>query len=264
MSAHRTPSDMSQAGWVFNTPGNGDALSPSRISEEKLVIGTTAETNTCAEPARAGLLKILTVISVGAGGSRAITFSQPIDQQGTTVLTFTVARQTALLYSVADGSTASGFRWQAITLDNTNAGNALQGRVTTQMDVANNAAPANVPGLSANVQAGKSYRFKATLFTTVGATGGANVQLGGTATATAVVADITFTDYATPAVTGARVTALGSPASKAGVTAYEVDIEGVITVNAAGTFTVQFGQKVSNATNSSVLVGSYLELLPIP
>ena len=264
MSAHRIPADMAKAGWVFGSPNNGDALSVSKISEEKLIIGTTAETNTCAEPTKPGLLKILTVVSVGAGGSRAITFSQPIDQQGTTVLTFTVARQTALLYSVADGSTPTGFRWQSIFTDLTNAGNALVARVTTQMDVATNATPANIPGLSVNVQAGKSYRFKATLFTTVGATGGAAVQLGGTCTATAVVADITFTDYATPAVNGSRVTALGSAGSKAGVTAYEVDIEGLITVNAGGTFTIQWGQKVSNATNSSVLVGSYMELLPIP
>lgn len=264
MSAHRLPADMALADWVIDTPATGAPVGISKVSEHKLVIGTTAETNTVADPQRAGLMKLFTVVSVGSGGSRAITFATAVDQNGTTVLTFNTARQTALLWSVPDGLTTTGYRWQILVADATNAGNALVARVSTQYDIATSTVLANVPGLSVNVQAGKTYRFRATLYLTVGTTGGAKVAVGGTATATAIGGGITYIDFATPAVTGAAITALGTGVTKAGVAAYQVEVVGTITVNAAGTLTIQFAQAVSNGTNSSVLVGSTFDVALIP
>ena len=52
-----------------------------------------------------------------------------------------------------------------------------------------------------------------------------------------------------------RQTSLGGSAGEAVGTSYYTEIKGTITVNAAGTLTVQFAQNAANGT-SSILVGS--------
>jgi len=132
-------------------------------------------------------------------------------------------------------------------------------RVFLQQDVTNsNATPntlADITGLTANVAAGKIYRFEAKLYTTSNVAGGVKVAIAGTATATAIVYEGLTTDAGL--ITQSRGTALGTAVGAVtAVTAGYITISGTITVNAAGTLTVQFAQNASNGTASSILVGS--------
>lgn len=132
-------------------------------------------------------------------------------------------------------------------------------RVTAQFDKTNDTL-ANITGLSVPVLAGKVYEFEAILRTTSDVAAGVKFAIGGTATATAIVYDaLVWNAAALSAQT--RATALG--AAVGGVTAVTVAyavITGTITVNAAGTLTVQFAQNVTNAAASSVLVGSVFKV----
>jgi hypothetical protein len=136
-------------------------------------------------------------------------------------------------------------------------------RVATQFDKTSDATLANVTGLSVNVEASRTYRFKARLYTTSNSSGGVKAAIGGTATATAIIYEaITHNGAAVSAQT--RATSLGTAVGGVtAVTAALIEIEGTITVNAAGTLTVQFAQNASNGTASSVLVGSYFEVWEI-
>lgn len=140
--------------------------------------------------------------------------------------------------------------------------NGLSRRVTTQFDKTNDAALGDVTDLSIPVEAGRVYRFRAYLYTTAGAVGGVQAAMGGTATVTS----IRYTGKAVGSNISqgqARATALGGAvANFAGAThtAADIEIEGTVVVNAAGTFTVQFAQSVSNGTTSSVLVNSEFHL----
>lgn len=133
-------------------------------------------------------------------------------------------------------------------------------RVTTQFDKTSDAALANVPGLSVALIAGKSYIFRAVIYTTAGA-GGINVVLTGTATATSVIWTTQYINGGTVSGSSPQ-TSLGSGiAIASGSTTLYLD--GVITVNASGTLALQFAQNSSNVTTSSVRVGSYLEVLQV-
>lgn len=128
-------------------------------------------------------------------------------------------------------------------------------RVATQFDATSTTTLANVTGLTANVAAGKTYRFEAKLYTTSNVAGGVKVAIAGTATATAIVYEGLTIDAGL--ITQSRGTALGAAVGAVtAVTAGYITISGTITVNAAGTLTVQFAQNASNGTASSVLVGS--------
>lgn len=131
-----------------------------------------------------------------------------------------------------------------------------QSRVSSQFDKTSSTALANITGLSVNVAAGRTYEFRATLYTTSAVTGGVKAAIAGTATATAIIYQGKTTNSTTLGAND-RATTLG--AAVGGITAVTValiEITGTITVNAAGTLTVQFAQNASDATASSVLVGS--------
>lgn len=128
-------------------------------------------------------------------------------------------------------------------------------QVTTQFDKTN-ATLATVTGLSLSVIAGRTYKFEAELFVDADMTGGSKFAIAGTATATTIIYQITLTDNGTLANTiTSRQTALAGSAGQAGTTAGICIIKGLIKVNAAGTFLVQFAQNAANGT-SSILVGS--------
>lgn len=136
-------------------------------------------------------------------------------------------------------------------------------RASAQFDKTNTTL-ADVTGLSVNVVAGKSYKFSALLFVNANVTGGSKYAVGGTATATAIIYEITLIDDAANAFSiTSRQTALAGSAGQAGTTAGLAKIEGVITVNAGGTLTVQFAQNAASGT-SSVLVGSTFTVNEIP
>jgi hypothetical protein len=125
----------------------------------------------------------------------------------------------------------------------------------------------NITNLSVDVEAGKTYNFRAKLNITAGATGGHKYVVAGTCTATDIryrivsKADGVLTDFA---INSVQQTALaGAGVGQAGSTAYDTEIEGTITVNAAGTLVVQFAQNVSNATASVVKRGSTFFVTPV-
>jgi hypothetical protein len=87
--------------------------------------------------------------------------------------------------------------------------------------------------------------------------------IGGSASATAVRYEALVHDAAAVKAQ-ARATALGTAVGGVtAVSAAKVEIEGLITVNAGGTLTVQFAQNASNGTASSVLTGSYLQVFQV-
>lgn len=131
-----------------------------------------------------------------------------------------------------------------------------QTRVSAQFDKTTDTTLANVTGLTATLVAGKIYKFEAVLFVDASLVGGSKYAIAGTATATNIVYEIILLDNGTSANTiTSRQTALAGSAGQAGTTAGYCLIRGLITVNAAGTLTVQFAQNASNGT-SSILVGS--------
>lgn len=129
-------------------------------------------------------------------------------------------------------------------------------RVGTQFNITSSTSLTNITGLSATVRSGKTYQFWATLYTSADSAGGVQASIGGTATATSIVYEGESTNSGS-VVAQTRATALGSPVGGVtNATAARIDIYGTITVNAGGTLTVQFAQNASDATQSSVLVGS--------
>ncbi len=133
-----------------------------------------------------------------------------------------------------------------------------QKRTSAQFDKTNDAALANITGLSVNVEAGKVYYFEAQLFVDADVTGGHQYAIAGSATATSIIYQIEATDNTLLVfVITARKVALAGAAGQAGSTVVHTIIKGQIVVNAAGTLTVQFAQNAATpATTSSVLVGS--------
>jgi hypothetical protein len=131
-------------------------------------------------------------------------------------------------------------------------------RVSTQFDKTTDTALANVTGLSVTLTAGATYQFRAVLFITADAVGGQKYAMAGTCTATAIIYEVfTVSNPTNAIVISSKQTALAGSVGQAGSTDDFTTIEGLITVNAAGTLTVQFAQNASNGT-SSVLVGSHM------
>jgi hypothetical protein len=131
--------------------------------------------------------------------------------------------------------------------------------VTTQYDKTNTTL-GNVTGLTFNVEAGKKYSFNAILYTTSDVAGGVQAAIAGTATATSIIYE--GETHSGGTITQGRGTSLGTAVGAiTAVTAATMYINGTITVNAAGTLTVQFAENAAVAT-SSVLVGSRFELRP--
>lgn len=134
-----------------------------------------------------------------------------------------------------------------------------QSRVTSQFDKTTNVTLADVTGLTFAVEAGKTYKFRAVLYCISTTNGGVKFAVAGTATATAIIAEA-MAMAGGNFVQNTRVTALGSAMiSITATTNPIVIIEGTITVNAAGTLTIQFAQNASHADTSSVRIGSTFE-----
>ena len=110
---------------------------------------------------------------------------------------------------------------------------------------------ANIAGMIINVSAGRTYTFEAELSITMAAAGGIKCAIGGSCTATNIIYDGWIVDAAAAGIKGnAQATALLGVVSGAATTgtAGHVTIRGTITVNAAGTLTVQAAQFAANAT----------------
>lgn len=167
---------------------------------------------------------------------------------------------------------AGNFEYTTPTLYFTNGGaqrqeliQSQQSRVSTQFDKTNDAALANVTGLTATLVAGKIYRFEAELHLTSNITGGSQFAIAGTCTATTIIYQVILVDNGSNLNTiTSRQTALAGAVGQAGTTSGYCRITGLIVVNAAGTLTVQFAQNAATVlTTSSVLVGSTFEIKQI-
>jgi len=114
-------------------------------------------------------------------------------------------------------------------------------------------------GLSVDLEASKSYWFRAVLFVDTDATGGHKYAISGTAVASSVLFQINSLDNGSNTfVVNVRGTALNdSGGNSGGETEVFTEIIGFITVSTAGTLTIQFAQDAVSGT-SSVLAGSYL------
>jgi hypothetical protein len=112
---------------------------------------------------------------------------------------------------------------------------------------------ANITGLSIAVLAGETRSFTARLHLNASGSGGYKAAIAGTATATAIIGDgavrkVTALSF----LATERLTAMGV-AILAVASAVEdgyMEINGVITVNAGGTLTVQFAQNTANGTTT--------------
>jgi hypothetical protein len=139
-------------------------------------------------------------------------------------------------------------------------------RASAQFDKAANTTLADVTGLTVNLVAGRAYKVVAEIPFDAALAGGSKFALAGTATATAIIYQVTEacdagTGIGTLTITS-RQTALAGSASNTGCTQGETTIAGTIIVNAAGTLTVQFAQNVASGT-SSVIAGATLVVTPI-
>lgn len=158
-------------------------------------------------------------------------------------------------YDVAKTTVASGGVINVIGAGNLSSSLV---RSTTATTKTNTATLGNVAGLTANVVAGKFYKFTATIPYTADATGGMKIAIGGTATATT----INYVGYAGGVtLTGAYQTALAGAISFTTSTAGMVTITGEILVNAAGTLTVQIAESTAVSLTSAVaLAGSTFDV----
>jgi hypothetical protein len=139
--------------------------------------------------------------------------------------------------------------------DGTAVAVAAQNYLTTaQFDKTSDVTLAAIPGLSATLVAGVTYKFSILAFTTSVAGGGVKFGFAGTATATSFAAS----SPSSPA--SQRVTALASALDYGASTEVVHLISGVIVCNAGGTFNITFAQSNSNGTASSVLVNSLLSV----
>ena len=167
-----------------------------------------------------------------------------------TILTRDAAAGDAQLFARNEAGFVSQLTGNIYTLD--------QDYPATTTTLANITGGGIYGNLSANVQAGKSYNFRAVLLLDANATGGWKVAMGGTCTATTFRAGVLAWGTSAGLVATLQVTALGSTTTGSGVNAYEIIIEGYISVNAAGTLTVQFAQNSASGT-SYVKEGSYFQ-----
>jgi len=123
-----------------------------------------------------------------------------------------------------------------------------QSRITTNVSIASNTTLANLTGLTATLVAGKHYVFEAELYTTSNIASGVKTAIAGTCTATAIKYVIVNQESTGGITTSDIFSALAGSFGSTSVSKLYVKIRGTITVNAAGTLTVQGAQNFSGVT----------------
>lgn len=253
-------------GQIYIEPGSRVGIaSGHRFSWVSSATDAVSGTEDTAWVRNAAAVIRATNASTGAGSLILGTSAGAIGTSGAGVLAFTLSTtpttsptDTVQLYS---RDAAAG---DAQLIIRNEAGNLARVTGTVARNAARfdktNTTLADVTGLSFNVEAGVTYSFTSRLFLDADAVGGGKFAIAGTATATAITYQINEVCNATNALTiTARQTALAGASGQAGCTAGYTEINGTITVNAAGTLTTQFAQNVAAGT-SSILVGSWMKL----
>jgi len=123
-------------------------------------------------------------------------------------------------------------------------------------------------GFSWTVIAGKTYRFRARLFTTMTTNGGLSLALKyTTATLTSIKAKTyaaTDTDNTTGVSTQSTTTTDQTKFFDSKAAAYTcVELEGTLVVNAAGSIALQICQNTSHIDTTTILLGSFAELVRV-
>lgn len=121
-------------------------------------------------------------------------------------------------------------------------GTAASTNSTTFVDVA---------GMSFDLVAGATYVFRINGTGTATVLAGFKIGSAGTATYTSYRAFARI-DTSGAYAGGFEVTAPGLIANRTSTAAFRVVVEGLVTVNAAGTFTVQFAQNVAHAVTTNL------------
>jgi len=108
-----------------------------------------------------------------------------------------------------------------------------------------------VTGLSVTLAAAGIYYFRSHLQVTASVNGGVKFALGGTATATGLIA--TFANWSiTTQNVHETITALDTAAGDSTAVCTDATIEGTIEVNAGGTFTIDAAQNASHADTTTI------------
>jgi hypothetical protein len=117
MSAHNTLQELHNGPFEVNDPGTGAAIIVDRWSQfiPLTIAASASETNTLADPTRAGQRLTLFAKSVGSGGSRVVTAASAIDVAGTTTMTFDAVDDRAILESVTVGD--GDYEWRVVDQD---------------------------------------------------------------------------------------------------------------------------------------------------
>lgn len=133
---------------------------------------------------------------------------------------------------------------------------------TAQTDATSNTSYATITGLSVTLTAGKTYICEGRLTVSAGASGGIKTTFGAGSGLT--VTSVTFTGAAFAGTTTSQrntITAFGSDMANATAAVTNVEFKGSIVVNAGGAMNWRMAQNASNATTTSVLVGSWLRCM---
>lgn len=120
MSAHNLPAELNKAQYEIVDPGTGAAIPVDRwnLHVPLTIAASAVETNTLAAPTRAGQKLSIMAVSVGSGGSRAITVASAYDQAGGTVLTFDAVDERVVLESYEVGVAGSpSFEWRVTNIE---------------------------------------------------------------------------------------------------------------------------------------------------
>ena len=135
---------------------------------------------------------------------------------------------------------------------------------TATLTATSNTTLAAVTGLALAVVAGGTYKIRGQLQGTAAASGGIKAQFIASGGLTLTSANITGQNYnGTTLNTQTNVTALATDFSNSAAAYTNLYFDGTFVVNAAGTITIQAAQNTSNATSTTVAIGSYMELVRI-
>lgn len=116
-------------------------------------------------------------------------------------------------------------------------------------------------GFSISVQSGKKYILRAKLYTTTGATPGIKIQFTNSAVATLYQASALLIDKDTPTITPFSIVASASMGVADDIDT--IDAEFTCVPSADGTIALQFAQQVSDASNTVILAGSFIEVISL-
>lgn len=180
---------------------------------------------------------------------------------GTPLIARSAASPTADIF-IADAN-ASATAQFAVSPDGYYRSPSLK-TLTADVNVTADATVNDVTDLLHTLRSGRTYKFKAVLFMqAANTTIGLRVALSGTATATAIRSvNILMDDTVNTFVNITVDTALDVDFIAVGDTNQKIlFMDGVITVNAGGTFVIGFAQQTSGAGNSTMQRGSFFEVI---